>query len=163
MYRFAPSQIKSTAMLLSLSCAAAGLVIAVLSSRIGHRFLLLIIASAILILLGIWFLYRFALLSYRYELTRDVFRVVRCLFGRERTVFSVRLALCCAALPLSDKTARRRIGIPRRYCNFCCAWPTESPVVLYYRVGEGLYAAVLDGNDAFFSLAARDFRDPEQL
>lgn len=162
MLTFTPPQKPYTALLLSSSCLAAGLILYALSAWISHRYLLLPIVAAVLILLGIWFVYRFALLSYRYEIRSGVLCVVRRLFGRDRTVYTLDLHMGFAAVPYDDRIGRRRIGSPRRTHNFVNTWPTEHAVVLFYHDAAYVCVVILEDNPAFFSAAARHFTQNTQ-
>ncbi len=160
MLSFTPPTKPGSAMLFSASCAAAGLILYALSSYIAHRFPILPLISLILILIGFWFLYRFGLMSYRYEIRDDVLCIHRRLFRTERTVYTLSLRMGYAMIPRDDKAARLRIGKARRTHNFLTAWPAEEAVVLYYRDADMLCAVILENNPAFLSAAAQYFSTP---
>lgn len=161
MLSFTPPAKPGSAMLFSASCAAAGLILYAMSSYIGHRFAVLPIVSLILILIGIWFLYRFGLLSYRYEIRDGVLCIHRRLFRVERTVYTLSLRMGCAMIPHDDTAARKRIGHACRTHNFLTVWPTERAVVLYYRDTDRLCAVILENNPAFIAAAAQYFSAEE--
>lgn len=161
MLSFTPKTKPLSAFLFSTSCAAAGLILYALSSYIAHRFPLLPIVSLILIGLGIWFLYRFGLVSYRYELREGILCIHRRLFRTEQTVYTLSLKTGCAMIPTEDKTARKRIGKAYRTHNFLTVWPSEQAVVLYYRDAGRLCAVIVENNPAFLSAAARYFTNPD--
>ena len=162
MLNFSPKPKPQSAMLFSVSSGAAALVLFALSSYIGHRFPLLLIVSTALLILGIWFLYRFALCSYRYQICDGVLCVIRRLFRTERTVYTLSLRTGIAIVPTNGTAAKKQYGKPHRIHNFLSAWPQEHAVILYYRDGGTLCAVLLDDNPAFFSAAAQFFADPDR-
>ena len=157
MLSYSPQTKPLSAMLFSSSCAAGGLLLYFLSAQIGHRYVLLPIVSMVLILLGVWFLYRFALISYRYEIRDGVLCIHRRIFGRERTVYTLALRFGCAVISADDTKKRKRIGKPIRCHNFLTEWPDEHAVFLYYRDADRLCAVILHDNPAFLSAAHRYF------
>lgn len=161
MLNFKPKQNAQSAMLFSVSLGAASLVLFTLSSYIGHRFPLMPVLSAALLILGIWFLYRFALVSYRYQIRDGVLCVIRCLFKKERTVYTLSLRTGIAIIPSDDTAAKKRYGKPVRTHNFLAAWPAEHAVILYYRDGGKLCSVILDDNPAFFSVASIFFANTD--
>ena len=154
---FTPPQKPYTALLFSASCVAVGLILFALSAYIAHRYLLLPIAAATLILLGIWFLYRFAILSYRYEIRSGVLCVIRRIFGHDRTVFTLDLHMGFTVVPYEDRAARSKLSSPRRIHNFVVTWPTEHAVLLYYHDAAYVCAVILEDNPAFFTAASKYF------
>lgn len=161
MLSFTPPTKPGSALLFSASCAASGLILYAMSSYIAHRFPLLPIISLILILIGIWFLYRFGLISYRYEIRDGVLCIHRRLFRAEKTVYTLSLRMGCAMIPRDDTAARKRIGKAYRTHNFLTVWPTEQAVVLYYRDADKLCAVILENNPAFLSAAGQYFSTAE--
>lgn len=159
MLTFLPPQKPRTALLFSASCTAAGLILYALSAYIAHRYPLLPITAGAAVLLGIWFAYRFAVISYRYEIRSGVLCVVRRMFGRDRTVYTLNLHMGFAVVPADDRVQRRKLGPPRRIHNFTATWPTEHAVVLYYRDASHICAVILEDNPAFFSAAAAFFSE----
>lgn len=157
MLRYTPPQKPCSAMLFSVSLGAAALLLYALSSYIAHRFFLLPILSMTMLALGIWFLYRFALVSYRYEIRDGVLCVIRRLFGREQTVYTLSLRTGIAIIPADDKKVRQQYGKPVRSHNFLPSWPHENTVILYYRDAGRLCSVILSDNAAFFSAASRFF------
>ena len=157
MLSYIPPQKPASALLFSSSCVAAGLILFALSSYILHRYPLLPIVSLVLVLLGIWFMYRFALMSYRYEIRDGVLCIHRRLFRAERTVYTLSLRTGTAVIPMDDTAAKKRIGKPHRTHNFLTVWPSEHPVILYYRDAGRLCSVILEDNPAFFSAAAQYF------
>lgn len=160
MIAFTPPRKLRSAMLFSVSCGAAGLLLYAMSSYIGHRFILLPIASAALVILGLWFLHRFALVSYRYEIRRGVLCVIRCLHRQQRTVYTLDLKTAFSVVSEQDHTNRPKER-PRRVHNFVCTWPTEHAVRLYYRDAGVVCAVILEDNPAFFSSVRACF--PQQM
>ncbi len=161
MLTYTPPTRPHTALLFSASCAAAGLILYALSSYIAHRFPILPIVSMILVALGIWFLYRFGLVSYRYEIRDGVLCVHRRLFRMEKTVYTLSLRTGCAILPQNDTTDKKRIGKVFRTHNFLTVWPSEHSVALYYRDAGRLCAVLLENNPAFVAAAAQYFPSSE--
>ena len=161
MLHFSPKQNLMTAMLFSVSSGAASLVLLALSSYIGHRFPLLLIASAALLAFGVWFLYRFALCSYHYQIRDGVLCVTRCLFKTERTLYTLSLRTGIAIIPSDDAAAKKQYGKPCRTHNFLSSWPQEHAVILYYRDGGKVCSVLLDDNPAFFSAAAAYFKETD--
>lgn len=157
MLSYSPQTKPHQAMLFSSSCAAAGLILFFLSAYIGHKFLLLPIIAMILILLGVWFLYRFALISYRYEIREGVLYMHRRIFRCERTVYTLSLGMAFAVIGTEDTAARKRTGVPYRCHNFLTVWPTEHAVILYYRDAQKLCAVYLEDNPAFLTAASKYF------
>ena len=149
-------------MLFSVSCGAAALLLYALSSYIAHRFFLLPILSMTILALGIWFLYRFALVSYRYQICDGVLCVIRCLFKTERTVYTLSLRTGIAIIQTDDSTAKKQYGKPCRTHNFLSSWPQEHAVILYYRDGGRLCSVILDDNPAFFSAASKFFTNSDE-
>ena len=162
MLHYTPKQNPQSAMLFSVSCGAAALLLYALSSYIAHRFFLLPILSMTILALGIWFLYRFALVSYRYQICDGVLCVIRCLFKTERTVYTLSLRTGIAIVAAKDSTAKKQFGNPCRTHNFLSSWPQEHAVILYYRDGGRLCSVILDDNPAFFSTASKFFTNSEQ-
>ena len=162
MLHYTPKQHPQSAMLFSVSCGAAALLLYALSSYIAHRFFLLPILSMTILALGIWFLYRFALVSYRYQICDGVLCVIRCLFKTERTVYTLSLRTGIAIVAAKDSTAKKQFGNPCRTHNFLSSWPQEHAVILYYRDGGRLCSVILDDNPAFFSAASKFFTNSEQ-
>ena len=162
MLHYTPKQHLQSAMLFSVSCGAAALLLYALSSYIAHRFFLLPILSMTILALGIWFLYRFALVSYRYQICDGVLCVIRCLFKTERTVYTLSLRTGIAIVAAKDSTAKKQFGNPCRTHNFLSSWPQEHAVILYYRDGGRLCSVILDDNPAFFSAASKFFTNSEQ-
>ena len=163
MLTFTPKKKPKSALLFSCSCALAALSVYALSASVGHPTPLLPLCAAMLTAVGVWFALRFALLSYRYELHGDVLCVVRCLFGREQTDWSLSLRLGYAMVSASDRTARRDCGKAVRVHHFLTVWPSEDAVVLYYRDGAHLCAAHFAPNDAFFASVTPHFPKPDTL
>lgn len=161
MLNYSPKQKPKSAMLFSVSCGAAALVLFALSSYIGHRFLLLPILSLTLLSLGIWFLYRFALVSYRYEIRDGVLCVICRMFKTERTVYTLSLRTGVAIIPLDDTAAKKQYGKPLRTHNFLLSWPADHAVILYYRDAGRLCSVILEDNPAFFSAASRFFSNTD--
>ena len=159
MLSFTPQTKPRTAFLFSASCAASGMILYALSSYIAHAFTLLPILSLALIAIGIWFLYRFGLLSYRYEIRDHVLCVHRRLFRTERTVYTLSLHMAFAAVDADDTTTRKRIGKAYRVHNFLSVWPSEQAVVIYYRDAGRLCAVMLENNPAFTAAAAQHFSE----
>ena len=149
-------------MLFSVSCGAAALLLYALSSYIAHRFFLLPILSMTILALGIWFLYRFALVSYRYQICDGVLCVIRCLFKTERTVYTLSLRTGIAIIQADDTPAKKQYGKPCRTHNFLSSWPQEHAVILYYRDGGRLCSVILDDNPAFFSTASKFFTNSDE-
>lgn len=162
MLNFQPKQKPQSAMLFSVSLGAASLVLFALSSYIGHHFPLMLISSAALLMLGIWFLYRFALVSYRYRICDGVLCVIRRLFQKERTVYTLSLRTGIAIIPCDDTAAKKQYGKPVRTHNFLAAWPADHAVILYYRDGGKLCSVILDDNPAFFSAASKHFQNTNE-
>jgi len=144
-------------MLFSVSCGAASLVLFALSSYIGHRFPFLLVLAVTVLALGVWFLYRFALVSYRYQIRDGVLCIIRCLFRTERTVYTLSLRTGIALVPSDDTEARKRYGKPVRTHNFLTSWPSDDAVLLYYRDAGKLCCVILCDNPAFFSTASQFF------
>ena len=149
-------------MLFSVSCGAVALLLYALSSYIAHRFFLLPILSMTILALGIWFLYRFALVSYRYQICDGVLCVIRCLFKTERTVYTLSLRTGIAIIQADDTPAKKQYGKPCRTHNFLSSWPQEHAVILYYRDGGRLCSVILDDNPAFFSAASKFFTNSDE-
>ena len=162
MLHYTPKQHPQSAMLFSVSCGAAALLLYALSSYIAHRFFLLPILSMTILALGIWFLYRFALVSYRYQICDGVLCVIRCLFKTERTVYTLSLRTGIAIVAAKDSTAKKQFGNPCRTHNFLSSWPQEHAVILYYRDGGRLCSVILDDNPAFFSAASKFFTNSDE-
>ena len=162
MLHYTPKQHPQSAMLFSVSCGAAALLLYALSSYIAHRFFLLPILSMTILALGIWFLYRFALVSYRYQICDGVLCVIRCLFKTERTVYTLSLRTGIAIVAAKDSTAKKQFGKPCRTHNFLSSWPQEHAVILYYRDGGRLCSVILDDNPAFFSAASKFFTNSDE-
>lgn len=157
MLNFTPKQNPQGALLFSVSCGAASLVLFALSSYIGHRFPFLLILAMIVLALGVWFLYRFALVSYRYQIRDDVLCVIQRLFRTERTVYTLSLRTGVAIVPADDTAARKKYGKPVRTHNFLTSWPSDRAVLLYYRDAGKLCCVILCDNPAFFSTASQSF------
>ena len=162
MLHYTPKQNPQSAMLFSVSCGAAALLLYALSSYIAHRFFLLPILSMTILALGIWFLYRFALVSYRYQICDGVLCVIRCLFKTERTVYTLSLRTGIAIAAAKDSAAKKQFGNPCRTHNFLSSWPQEHAVILYYRDGGRLCSVILDDNPAFFSAASKFFTNSDE-
>ena len=163
MLSYTPPQKPYSAMLLSSSCVAAGMILYFLSSYIMHRWPLIPIAALILVLLGIWFLYRFALVSYRYEIHSGVLCIHRRLFRTEKTVYTLSLRTGCAILSSNDTKEKKRLGKVFRTHNFLTVWPSEQYAVLYFRDAGRLCAVMLEENTAFLSAASDCFSDRDTL
>ncbi len=161
MLNFTPKQNLRSALMFSVSCCAVSLVLFALSSYIGHSFRLLPILSIAVLALGIWFLYRFALVSYRYQIRDGVLCVIRCLFRTERTVYTLSLRTGVAIVPSDDTEARKRYGKPVRTHNFLTSWSPDDAVILYYRDAGKLCCVILCDNPAFFSAASQFFADSD--
>lgn len=162
MLHYTPKQNPQSAMLFSVSCGAAALLLYALSSYIAHRFFLLPILSMTILALGIWFLYRFALVSYRYQICDGVLCVIRCLFKTERTVYTLSLRTGIAIVAAKDSAAKKQYGKPCRTHNFLSSWSNEHAVILYYRDGGRLCSVILDDNPAFFSAASKFFTNSDE-
>ena len=162
MLHYTPKQNPQSAMLFSVSCGAAALLLYALSSYIAHRFFLLPILSMTILALGIWFLYRFALVSYRYQICDGVLCVIRCLFKTERTVYTLSLRTGIAIVAAKDSAAKKQFGNLCRTHNFLSSWPNEHAVILYYRDGGRLCSVILDDNPAFFSTASKFFTNSDE-
>lgn len=162
MLHYTPKQNPQSAMLFSVSCGAAALLLYALSSYIAHRFFLLPILSMTILALGIWFLYRFALVSYRYQICDGVLCVIRCLFKTERTVYTLSLRTGIAIVAAKDSAAKKQFGNSCRTHNFLSSWPNEHAVILYYRDGGRLCSVILDDNPAFFSAASKFFTNSDE-
>lgn len=162
MLHYTPKQHPQSAMLFSVSCGAAALLLYALSSYIAHRFFLLPILSMTILALGIWFLYRFALVSYRYQICDGVLCVIRCLFKTERTVYTLSLRTGIAIIQADDTPAKKQYGKPCRSHNFLSSWPNEHAVILYYRDSGRLCSVILDDNPAFFSTASKFFTNSDE-
>ncbi len=161
MLHYTPKQKPQSAMLFSVSCGAASLVLFALSSYIGHRFPFMLILSAALLILGIWFLYRFALVSYRYQIRSGVLCVIRRLFRTERTVYTLSLRTGIAIVQTDNTPVKKQYGKPVRTHNFLSSWPSDRAVILYYRDAGRLCAVILEDNPAFFSAASQFFEDTD--
>ena len=161
MLRYSPKQQPLSAMLFSVSCGAAALVLYALSSAVAHRFVLLPIVSMTVLALGVWFLYRFALLSYRYEIRGDVLCVVRRLFGRENTIYTLSLRTAVSVVPADKAKSEKGRERPIRTHNFLPSWPHAHAVILYYRDAGKLCSVILEDNPAFFAAAAQYFTKSE--
>ena len=162
MLHYTPKQHPQSAMLFSVSCGAAALLLYALSSYIAHRFFLLPILSMTILALGIWFLYRFALVSYRYQICDGVLCVIRCLFKTERTVYTLSLRTGIAIVAAKDSAAKKQIGNPCRTHKFLSSSPQELAVILYYRDGGRRSSVILDDNPAFFSAASKFFTNSDE-
>ena len=162
MLQFSPQTKPISAMLFSVSCSAAALVLYALSSYIAHRFAILPILSLILLVLGVWFLYRFALISYRYEIRDGVLCIIRRLFGVEKTVYTLSLRTGIAIVSVGNPEKKPDTK-PVRTHNFLASCTSDHPVTLYYCDGGKLCSVILEDNPAFFCAAETYFADTESI
>ena len=78
-HTYIPQKSLGAAFLFSASAFASAAVLFFLSRVVSHRFPLIVIAAAMLLLLSFWYILRFGIFSYRYEIRGDLFLVFRCI------------------------------------------------------------------------------------
>ena len=148
-HSYTPPRSPGTALLFSSSALAAAAVLLFLSSTVSHRFLLILIAAAVLFLLSCWYLLRFGMISYRYEIRGDLFLIFRCIGKYSYPIFRLSLHLCCALQKNDEKRPLQCKERVRHFYNHTSSLTAADTLTVYYYDATVLCAVRIQTNDTF--------------